>query len=83
MWRVKEVNKTDIEGDSHLQREGFNQKQPGSSIYEEESFLRIIEEQEISAGSVRVYSLSNFLFLHRFVAENIFLIQCYSLVITN
>ena len=50
MSRVKEENKTETEGHSHLQREGSNQNLSGSSIDEEERILRILEEQEIPAG---------------------------------
>ena len=57
MLRVVEVNKTEPEGLSHLQkkRRKFHQELSGSSIYEEERILRFMEEQEIPAGSGKVY----------------------------
>ena len=53
MSRVKEVNKTEAEGLSHLQmtERKSDQELSGSSIYEEERVLRLMEEQEVPAGS--------------------------------
>ena len=57
MLRAEEENKTEAGGLSHLQKKRirFNQEPSGSSIYEEERILRFMEEQEIPAGSGRVY----------------------------
>ena len=53
MSRVEEANKTEAEGLSHLQKKRgkFDQELSGSSIYEEERVLRLMEEQEIPVRS--------------------------------
>ena len=57
MSRLEEANKTEEKGLSHLHKKGgkFNQELSGSSIYEEERVLRLMEEQELPAGSGKVY----------------------------
>ena len=57
MSRVEEANKTEEKELSHLKKKGgkSGQGSSGSSIYEEERVLRLMEEQEIPAGSGKVY----------------------------
>ena len=57
MSRVEEANKTEEKELSHLKKNGgmSGQGSSGLSIYEEERVLRLMEEQEVPAGSRKVY----------------------------